>query len=479
MQNIALIDTESINSSTSTGVIFSIGGILLSPELEKLDEFNFFCRNKPGHIVDPYSMWVNRGFYKMQKANLSHLQMMYDFHKIVKKWSPCVWGTWNGHSFDFPFIEKENYRSLLPVYLLKTNQNMAADFLPFARASKMFYQNSFEAKKNDKGNFSFKLTDLAESNIKNLDKSSLHTSIGDCHVVWEILKKMKKNATPIYDSILKTTTKELTNKTLEENKIFTAVFYWYGRSRPTLCTAFATHSEYQWPIVYALENNPKDLMNLTRSALKEVLKKPGKFCRPFPSNKNSVCLHYEYGMQMDIYKHLGFEKIKERANLIHSNKEFGKNVGEILGELAMEKRQKSDDKPEKNLVENQLYSGGFIKAGSSDQKRMEAFHAASDWNERNKIVEKFEDKRFYFLGKRLIYQNQPNVLSKREYNEIHTDIAKKILSVEEDRFQTIPMSEKLCDDMRNEKGISEEKLNYINEIDEWLHQQRKIYEKAS
>ena len=182
---------------------------------------------------------------------------------------------------------------------------------------------------------------------------------------------------------------------------------------------------------------------------------------------------------MDIYKHLGFEKIKERANLIHSNKEFGKNVGEILGELAMEKRQKSDDKPEKNLVENQLYSGGFIKAGSSDQKRMEAFHAASDWNERNKIVEKFEDKRFYFLGKRLIYQNQPNVLSKREYNEIHTDIAKKILSVEEDRFQTIPMSEKLCDDMRNEKGISEEKLNYINEIDEWLHQQRKIYEKAS
>ena len=44
MKNIALIDTESINSSTSTGVIFSVGGILLSPELEKLDEFEFFSR---------------------------------------------------------------------------------------------------------------------------------------------------------------------------------------------------------------------------------------------------------------------------------------------------------------------------------------------------------------------------------------------------------------------------------------------------
>ena len=40
------------------------------------------------------------------------------------------------------------------------------------------------------------------------------------------------------------------------------------------------------------------------------------------------------------------------------------------------------------------------------------------------------------------------------------------------------MSEQLCDNMRAEKDIPKEKLDYINEIDEWLHQQRKIYEKA-
>ena len=109
---------------------------------------------------------------------------------------------------------------------------------------------------------------------------------------------------------------------------------------------------------------------------------------------------------------------------------------------------------------------------------MEAFHKTSDWVERNKIVDLLDDERFRYLGKRLIYQNHPDVLSKKEYNEIHRDIAKKILSIDEDRFQTIPMSEKLCDDMRNEKGISKEKLDYINEIDEYLHQQRRIYEKA-
>ena len=72
-------------------------------------------------------------------------------------------------------------------------------FLFFARASKIFYPNSFKAKKNLRGNFSFKLTDLAVENVNNLDKSSLHTSAGDCKIVWEILKKMQKNAKPVLD----------------------------------------------------------------------------------------------------------------------------------------------------------------------------------------------------------------------------------------------------------------------------------------
>ena len=41
------------------------------------------------------------------------------------------------------------------------------------------------------------------------------------------------------------------------------------------------------------------------------------------------------------------------------------------------------------------------------------------------------------------------------------------------------MAEKLCDDIRNEKNISREKLDYMNDIDAYLHEMRRIYEKAS
>ena len=39
------------------------------------------------------------------------------------------------------------------------------------------------------------------------------------------------------------------------------------------------------------------------------------------------------------------------------------------------------------------------------------------------------------------------------------------------------MAEKLIDDIRAEKDISDEKLNYMNEIDQYLKQMRQTYEK--
>ena len=75
-----------------------------------------------------------------------------------------------------------------------------------------------------------------------------------------------------------------------------------------------------------------------------------------------------------------------------------------------------------------------------------------------KIISKIKDERFVYFGKRLIYQNSPKSLNPNEYKEIHSDIAKKILSTEETRWTTIPMAESLIDNIRNEKDISDEKL---------------------
>jgi hypothetical protein len=40
------------------------------------------------------------------------------------------------------------------------------------------------------------------------------------------------------------------------------------------------------------------------------------------------------------------------------------------------------------------------------------------------------------------------------------------------------MAESLIDNMRNEKGITKEKLDYVNDIDAYISDIRKVYEKA-
>jgi len=229
-------------------------------------------------------------------------------------------------------------------------------------------------------------------------------------------------------------------------------------------------------MVFCLENNPKDLMSLDYESLKESLKKPGKWVRALPL-KHPMVLDSSYGLKTDLYKELGLNKLTERANLIKENKEFAKKVSLALGEIAQKKQDEKKDKVTEELShEDNLYAGGF--PNPKDQNTMQEFQCVDDWQKKYKIISKIEDSRFVYLGKRLIYQNDPKALPTKEYEQIHSDIAKKILNPEETRFTTLPMAEKLIDDVRAEKDISAEKLDYMNEIDQYLKQMRQTYEKV-
>ena len=63
-------------------------------------------------------------------SNMDKLSAYVRNNKKINQWSPCIWATWNGHGYDYPLAEKENYRSLLPIYVLKTNPKTKHHFLP-------------------------------------------------------------------------------------------------------------------------------------------------------------------------------------------------------------------------------------------------------------------------------------------------------------------------------------------------------------
>ena len=472
MKNIAIIDIESQGASTSYSSIISIAGILVNPELKEIERFELNCRNKPGHVPDPYSLWINKGFHQMKKSNSSHYHLMKELHKIIKKWSPCIWIGWNSIGFDFIMLQKENYKSLFPAYVLNTNSNEQADFLPVARSSKLFFPKSINTTFSEKKNPVFQLEGL--STVNDIKVDQFHTAISDCEACLGIMRLIRKNAKQIYDQSFNTTSKHKVSNILEKERIFTTTFYYYGKARPFLVTYLCDHGEYKWPIVFCLEQDPENFIKLDMNSLKEELKKPGKWARALPANKHPIMLDKNLGLELDIYKNIGLKKLKERADKIYQSKQFSEKVSFALGENA---REKKNLKKEKVLpFEDRLVSGGFAK--EKDLNLMREFQENDNWEKKNDIITKLEDQRFKYFGKRLIYQNQPDVLSKDEYKKIHKDIAKKILSIEETGFTTIPMAEGLIDNMRSEKNISEEKLNYINDIDVYIADIRKTYEKA-
>ena len=108
---------------------------------------------------------------------------------------------------------------------------------------------------------------------------------------------------------------------------------------------------------------------------------------------------------------------------------------------------------------------------------MKKFHTI-DWSQRFPLLQSLKDERFKYFGERLIYQNQPESLPKKDFDRIHIETAKRLLSLEEESFTTIPMAEQLIDNIRAEKDISSEKLEYMNEINEMIKEMRIKYEKA-
>ena len=92
-------------------------------------------------------------------------------------------------------LQKENYRSLFPIYVTNQNGNEHSDFLPVTRASKLILSRlHVKQRLSKKSNPVFRLDSIGPLNFPNLDKKKLHTAMGDCEMCLDVMRKLKKSA---------------------------------------------------------------------------------------------------------------------------------------------------------------------------------------------------------------------------------------------------------------------------------------------
>ena len=227
-----------------------------------------------------------------------------------------------------------------------------------------------------------------------------------------------------------------------------------------------------WYYAFDLRTDVEPLLNLSINELKVEMKKSPKFLRTIRSNKAPIIVDSKYGMQAEPYSAMNKSLISKRADMIKNNEKFSQNILHALREVAEEKEQSKTQ--EDIYAEESIYTKF---TSNKDTALFPAWHAAS-WKDKLKLLDKFDDDRLVGFGKKIIFQEAPEVLPEDMLKSVKREIAKRILSEKKEKWWTIPTLYIEIDTLR-EKYTNEndnEKLALLDEFNEYAMSIQKKYE---
>jgi len=472
MPNLVFYDFETCSSNVSYGQIIQAAALLVNDNFEELDRYEGRCKLSPGVVPEAMALLVNKTTPKMLKeTNLSHYQMIRQLIDKFKGWKNSTFIGYNSINFDEEFLRRTLWKNLEYPYVTNTNGSERGDLFGLARACHLYYPNCIKTPISDKNNPVFKLEKLAPMNGIKHDKA--HSAMGDVLATVEIAKLLNKKAPNVWKASLMTTNKDKTFQIIKDEQLFCTDFFYYGKSVPFILSFVCQHPQWGYPMCFDLKADPSYYFNLSMQALKKELDKKPKVIRTIKHKKHPIIMNASYGLNFDNYKQLGMKKLKERAKLLRENKEFIKKVSTILDDDARERQEldsQMDIYPEESIYKK--------FASDYDNKIMPEFHKA-DWKDKYSVLQKFKDDRMQYFGKKILYEESPQSLPKDEYNSFHKEIALRILSTNEENWNTIPRTYSEIDTLRNKFKDDKNKLKALEDINLYIQEMEKMYQKVS
>ena len=472
MPNYVFYDFETCSSNVSYGQIIEAAAVLVNDNFQELDRFESRCKLSPGIIPEAMALLVNKTSSKMLKErNLSHYQMIRQMMDKFNQWKNSIFIGYNSLEFDEEFLRRTLFKNLEYPYLTVTNGNERGDLLGLARAAHLYYPDCIKTPISNKNNPLFKLEQLAPMN--NIKHDKAHSAMGDVLASIGIAKLLNKKASNVWKASLMTTNKDKCLQTIKEETLFCTNFFYGGKAKPFVLTYLCQHP-WNYAFCFDLKADPSYYFNLSIQELKkEIFDVKPKVMRTIKHKKHPIIMNASYGINFDNYKQLGLSKLRERAELIRENKDFANKVSSIL----------EDDIREKQELDSQLdvYAEESIYkkfATKEDSAIMPEFHKV-DWKDKFSVLQKFKDERFQYFGKKILYEESPESLPKNEYNLIHKEIASRVLSTNKEKWNTIPRTYSEIDTLRNKFKEDKAKLEALEEINSFVEDMEKKYQKAS
>ena len=471
MPNYVFYDFETCSSNVSYGQIIEAAAVLVNDDFQELDRYEGRCRLNPGIIPEAMALIVNKSSVAMLKnTNLSHYQMIKQLMEKFNQWKNSVFFGYNSIDFDEEFLRRTLFKNLEYPYITVTNGNERGDLLGLARAAHLYYPDCIKTPISSKNNPLFKLEKLAPMN--NIKHDKAHSAMGDVLATIEIAKLLSKKASNVWKASLITTNKDKCLQIIKDEELFCTNFF-YGKATPFVLTYVCQHP-WNYAFCFDLKADPSYYFKLSIQELKkEIFDTKPRVMRTIKHKKHPIIMNASYGINFDSYKQLGLPKLRERAKMIRENKDFARKVNSILEEDIREKQEL--DSQLDVYAEESIYKKFPT---SEDSAIMPEFHKV-DWKDKFSVLQKFKDERFQYFGKKILYEESPESLPKNEYNLIHKEIASRVLSTNKEKWNTIPRTYSEIDTLRNKFKEDKTKLESLDEINSFIEDMEKKYQKAS
>jgi exodeoxyribonuclease-1 len=478
MDKFVIYDTETTNS-TIWGSIIEVGAVVVDKNLNEIGKLNIRGRMPEGEVPSAKALLVNStSIDLLTKGNYSHYEFLGAVENFFSKAAPALFMGWSNLNFDRRMFHFNFFKGNRYPYITHSSPNKEHDGLHVARAAQTINSETLKTELTDAGNESLALEGLARQ--QGFDTSQQHTAYHDAFTSLKILRIIKEKHNDNWEKFLTTSTKSSVESILKAEGIYSIFENVKGRNMmylvSTLHPEHCFHPSYaSWGYLWDLRRDPEPFLNMSVNELKANLKKISpKALRVIKTNKAPVVLDKKFALKEKAYADLDLETIQKRANLVRSSENLCKNIQIINREAAEEKAQTQNQ--EDLLPEETLYEK-FVP--NKDTALFKTWHSSS-WEDKLRLLDKFQDKRCAWFGQKIIYQEAPHVLPPDLYKNIKSEIARRILSKNREKWQTIAMAYTEIDTLRDQASNrdDEEELKKLDEINEFIMSIEKKYEIA-
>ena len=442
-------DFETTGRDPHWDQILQVGATKVSKEFNEIEAFEYRCRLKPGLIPSPFALAVNNTDYaKLIKTECSHYEMLRKLEEKFIKWSPSIFIGYNSINFDEEFLRHSLFRALLDPYLTSRNNNHRADLLELLRTVDFFFPNTINVPTNEKKKKTFKLDQIAPANAIN---HLAHDAFGDVMATKQLAQLISKRKPSFWRSFLDGANKSRVYNTLSEEKIVFLCQTFYGKTTPISGTFLFTHPVYNFPVLFDLNYDPQDLIELNLKDLRDIYISGQKFLKFVKPNKGPILLKKEQVEDSWFFNSININEFQKRSEVLENASFFKQNLASMLLDIAEENKQEKDlsGSQEDIMAEETLYIGGF--PSHKDQKLKQQFRN-ENWSNRYNLCQEFSDKRFSYFGLRLIYEECPQTLPLNVRDKIERSVEDQLTSTNKEKWKT-------CDDFDKEIEIIENDSN--------------------